>query len=290
MKISIEMLFEKLKKQGKFFCTLCIAFLMTAVLKVNALTEMTVRMPSSPDDSQQATPANYFNKLLQLALDKSTDEYGPYRLISLQSAVDTNERFAELRRGGNVDLLWSMTSPRLERDFVAIKASLLKGLGNNRIFLIREDSQEKFNHIKTLEDLKKLTAGMGTSWPDTFIMRANHLPVVTQESHNLFIMLAGKRFDYFSRGLYEVWDEQEHNAKLGIVVEKSILLNYDAPTYFFVRKGSEKLAKRIEKGLAIADADGSWDALFFSIPGFKKGFQELKEHNRRVFHLNLSQE
>ena len=48
---------------------------------------------------------------------------------------------------------------------------------------------------------------------------------------------------------------------------------------------NRQLAERIQAGLSLAVADGSFDRLFFSIPGFSQGYQEMNNKNRLVFQL-----
>jgi hypothetical protein len=117
-------------------------------------------------------------------------------------------------------------------------------------------------------------------------MRNNDLSVIGSPAYlPLFKMLAAKRFDYFPRGLYEVWNEAKIHADLGLVIEKNIMLYYEAPFYFFVNKNNPQLADRIERGLKIAITDGSFEELFASIPSFKRGLEEQKNPQRRLLIL-----
>jgi hypothetical protein len=85
--------------------------------------------------------------------------------------------------------------------------------------------------------------------------------------------------------LYEIWAEQPAHANKGLVIEESLLLNYPSPIYFFVNKNDKALADRIERGLTIAISDGSFDELFFSVEGFRKGWAELHSNNRKLLKL-----
>ena len=60
---------------------------------------------------------------------------------------------------------------------------------------------------------------------------------------------------------------------------------YPAPIYFFVNPRDKKLAERIEHGLQLAIEDGSFNELFFSVPSFKQGYEELSNKERRIFDL-----
>lgn len=228
----------------------------------------------------------FFPKLLELVLSKTEATDGPFE-ITYHPYIYTSARIiAELKYGRSYNVIWTTPTEDRERDLLPIKISLLKGLNSYRIFLIRQEDQDKFKHINSVEDLRQFKAGSVSNWPDTKVMLNNDLPVVTSAHYELlFTMLAGRRFDYFPRGLYEVWDEQKNNVDKGIVVEDHIMIYYPAPIYFFVNRKDVKLADRIERGLRIAMQDGSYDELFFSIPGFKRGYEEIGNKSRRSFTL-----
>ena len=119
------------------------------------------------------------------------------------------------------------------------------------------------------------------------IMRGNGFAVTTSLHYNaLFQMLAMDRFDYFPRGLHEVWNEAQVHRDAGLRIEKKLMLYYPAPFYFFVNKNDTALAARIARGLTIAQEDGSFDRLLFSFPGFRRGLEEQKAGNRRLFLLH----
>lgn len=232
----------------------------------------------------------FYLQLLQLALEKNVATDGPF-VIEQHSRHLSHKRFlSELaRENGAIDIIWTMNDDKREQELLPIKVSLLRGLNSYRIFLIRQEDQYKFNTITTVQELSKLTAGSATNWPDTPILESNGIPVVTAAHYELlFTMLAAKRFDYFPRGLYEIWNEQQAHKDKNLSIEPSIMLHYPAPIYFFVNKKNTALASRIERGILLAIKDGSFDKLFFSIPNFKKGFDEMHNSSRRIFTLTTA--
>lgn len=230
----------------------------------------------------------YFYKLLELALQKTTAEYGPYELTQITQTLSHKRYIAEVMRDdGMIDLTWTMINPEREQQMLPIKISLLRGMNSYRVFLVRKEDLPRFATITSLEQLKHYSAGSGSNWPDTEILHNNDLPVVTSAHYELlFTMFARKRFDYFPRGVYEVWNEQKAHADKGFVIEPRLMFHYPAPIYFFVNKHKPQLAARIQRGLEMALADGSFDQLFFSIPGFERGYQEMHNPARRILHLN----
>lgn len=228
----------------------------------------------------------YFTQLLLLALAKTERQYGTVSLVELpQRKVDKRLRSELMAK--NIDLLWSPTSADLEEEFLPIKISLLKDLNNYRILLIRPESQPQFSLVKTLNDLRQYKGGMSAQWADVNIMQANDLPLVTAVGYGkLFKMLAAKRFDYFSRGLYQVQTEVNFYPDLHLAIEDDLMLHYKNEVYFFVHKDNKTLAKRLVTGLEAARKDGSFDDLFNSIPRYRWGMEQLKQNRRRIISLH----
>lgn len=228
----------------------------------------------------------YYSNLLKLALDKTRDSHGPYQLIFTPVMPITNRLLREIERG-SLDVTWMPFERHLKYDLKPVPIRLLKNLSDYRVFLIRADDQEKFSTVGTLGDLRKLKGGIGSHWPDRQIMEDNGLPLVLSMSYfNLFKMLKSARFDYFSRGVFQVKSEVDTYANQGIALEKHLFLRYENPVYFYVHKNNTQLAERIETGLKIALADGSFNELFNQMDSFKWGEQLLVDHNRLVIQLN----
>ena len=232
----------------------------------------------------------FFPQALELALSKTAERDGTFKLSFYPRALNSARALSMLKKG-EVDVIWTMSDPERERDFIPVRISLLRGLSSHRIFLIRAEDRQKFASVKNLDQLRQFTAGVGALWPDTDVLRANDLPVTTASSYELlFNMLIGKRFDYIPRGLYEVWDEFEIHKDRGLVIEESLMLHYKGPNYFFVNRNNPALAERIDRGLRLAIEDGSLDALFMSFSSFSKGMAVMENPNRRLFHLKTPSE
>lgn len=227
----------------------------------------------------------YFYRLLELVLHKTEGQWGKAELKQLPYRLEDKR----LRSGlvqGKVDVLWSPTSVAFETQMLPIRVSLLKDLNNYRLLLIRKHEQPTFSAIKSLDDLRQLKGGMSSQWTDAKIMEYNNLPLVQAVGYGkLFKMLAAKRFDYFSRGLYQVQSEVNFYPEFELQIEQELMLSYPNEVYFFVSNNNPELAKRLETGLTIAQRDGSFDALFGSIPRYQWGMELLQKHQRRVIEL-----
>lgn len=241
-----------------------------------------IRIPQQSPSS--AGHVGYFVGLMCLALEKTKPKYGPFE-IRQPSEVSTQARnMAQLLNGNEVDLLWTMTSREREDALLAVRLPLIKGFMGRRVFLIRPGDQSRFKDISNLQELATLTAGQGSHWPDTQVLRANDLPVQTVTQFELlFSMLKGGRFDYFPRGLHEVNSELLLHPDL--LLEQELMLEYPAPMYFFVHPDNKRLADRLLEGLQLAQKDGSFDAYFNAHPVTAGVQEQVNSARRRVIHL-----
>lgn len=244
------------------------------------------RIVIQPIETSAGDNATYYPRVLELALTKTVDTHGSFTISYYPLRLTRNRLIHELERDNVINVIWAMTSSQRETMLHPIKISLMKDLNNYRVFLIRKSDQKRFNKIKTLDDLRLFRAGQGTTWPDTKILKSNQLPVITAMHYQLlFDMLAANRFDYFPRGLNEIWDEEKIHADKDFAIEQNLMLHYHRPLYFFTNKKNIALANRIEQGLKIAIEDGSFDELFYSYESFRRGETELTANKRIIFDL-----
>ncbi|MDO6766094.1 ABC transporter substrate-binding protein [Agarivorans sp. 1_MG-2023] len=215
--------------------------------------------PQSDKDTRNA----YFIDLLSLSLSKTKTDLGPFRLESSNVKMSQNRALQQLSKSQDIDVVWTMSSSEREANFLPIRIPLLKGLLGQRLLMIRREDLGRFAHINTLQDLHAFTAGQGKGWPDNKILEANQISVVEGMSYEgLFGMLQRQRFDYFPRGINEIFAELKQHPKEDFVAEPHLAISYRAPIYFFVNSNNLDLAARIEQGLWIAISDGSFNELF----------------------------
>lgn len=217
----------------------------------------------APESSEDRRDADVV-ELLQLVLDKTVATHGPYRL---QPSAPLNEkRYREsLRHNVNVSLAWLSVTAENEREFLAVRIPLRKGLLGYRVLIVRQQDQAKFARIRNVDQLKVLRMGQGTGWNDIPLLRANGFNVVVSQSYdNLFSLLANGRVDYLSRGINEAWREVESFRVQypDLTVEPTLMLYYPWPKYFYLNRKQAALAQRLELGLRLAQQDGSFDRLF----------------------------
>jgi len=232
-------------------------------------------------------PNYYYEEALKLALAKTESTYGKMEIKFYSFNTEPERQRAILKTNGGLDLIWSSSSPLREEQMLAIKFNLLRELSDYRLLLIRTEDKAKFASVKRLADLRKFKAGTVSGWQETKVFQLNNIPSVTSWAYDpLFKMLADKRFDYILRRPHEIWTELEQHKDMPIMAEEKLLIGYQLPMYFFVHAKNEKLAKRIKKGLELAEKDGSLKTLFMSLPAFKKGYEEIKKKNKFLINLN----
>jgi ABC-type amino acid transport substrate-binding protein len=244
-----------------------------------AAEEKLIRVNDSSDPN-----GPYAVKMIQLAL-KHIDK--KYKLVVSKEPFSQPKIMEEISNG-NLEVFWNSANAEKEQEFTPIRIPLYKGLLGNRVFIINRNNQSKFDDIKTLEDLKKITIGQGKTWADTKILESNGLKVVKANKYeNLFSMVDGGRFDAFSRGVHEPFGELEKHPNLkDLTVEKHLMLVYRMPFYLFVGKTNKSLAKDLEDGLNAAIADGSFDQVFLNDPSVQDVMAKADMKNRRAIYLD----
>ena len=141
--------------------------------------------------------------------------------------------------------------------------------------------------LKSLEDLSehRIRVGQGTHWPDTHILQANGIHVVTHSRYEiLFRMLDNNRFECFARGVSEVLYDLELENNPDYVIEPSLLFAYPMPSYFFVSKANHEVAQRLRLGMERAINDGSFSSYLDKYYG--QAIEQLNLGSRQVLLLD----
>ena len=242
------------------------------------------RDPSS-DDSRNA----YAWRLLGAALDHTRGRYGDY-VLAPSDIADERPNAASLLHGeGRISV--SVFTPRIEYagKLIPVRIPIDRGVLGYRLLLIHAGDQAEFEAVRGLDDLKQVRFGALASWVDVAVMRQAGLTVVTGDSFDgLFKMLSARRFDVLSRGAGEIEHELETRGKTlpDIVLERTLVLHYPLPVYFWFRDDREgrRMAERVRTGLRAMLADGSFDALFHQ--EFDPLLAPLDLGHRRIIELD----
>jgi ABC-type amino acid transport substrate-binding protein len=251
-----------------------------------AQTDTTEVIYPAPESAQDVRYSDLV-EILRGALDHTVVRYGPYRLEPSEQIMNEARQFTMLDENSELlNVIWSSTSEAKERNFIAIRIPLRKGLLGYRIALIDKGDQARFDAVQNADDLKKLTVGQGIGWGDVAIYNGNGFHVVVANYDQLFPMLAARRFDFFPRGIGEVFHEYEAQKmrEPNLAIEQHLLIEYPWPYYFFLNRSNRALAERIETGLRAMIKDGSLDAIFKKYNSADIERAQLK--NRRIIRID----
>ena len=226
----------------------------------------------SIDDKRNEYP----HKILFAALNTTKDLYGDYK-VEYTKAVTRKRALILLKEGEFINVHSAPTQRIWEEDSIVIPIPIRKGILSYRLFLVKEKDLDKFSKISSVDEVKKFKAGLGTQWSITKLMNKLNFPIVTgMDYEGLFKMLSLGRFDYFPRGINEIFNEFEarHELYPQMRVENTKALYLPIPTYFFVSPKNKQLAQRIEIGLKRILKSGRFDELFLQFHG-----QSIKRAN-----------
>lgn len=239
-----------------------------------------------PADEEKGDPRfNDVKEILRMALEKTIPEFGPYELRASAQQTNGLRYLGNLANENDLNVVWSSTTVEKERSYLPIRIPLRKGILGYRVLLVHKNKQALLKEVRTLDDLKKFSVGQGVGWDDVKLYEANGIKVIEAKYSNLFRMLSYQRFDFFPRGINEIFNEFEkespHNPDL--VVDDSLLLYYPWPYYFFVSQTNTKLHKRLSLGLQKMIRDGSFDAIFWKYNG--KAIEAANFKKRHVIYM-----
>ncbi len=233
-------------------------------------------------------------EILEVALEKTKNEYGDYKLIESTALMNEKRLVTEVESGKYLNVLWNSANSEIDNKLIAINIPTRKGILGYRIFLIRKDMQDTFSSLKSVDELRNYSVGQGKDWDDVKVYNHNGFKVEGSTTYEgLFPMLVNNRFDFFARGLNEAFPEQEAREDKfpEIKIEESIVLYYPWPYLFYVSPNNPQIAKRIEKGMRMMIEDGTLDNIFMKYNA--DIIKKAKLEGRKLFKLenpDLSQD
>ncbi|MGQ3093824.1 hypothetical protein [Roseateles sp.] len=223
---------------------------------------LTLRAPDSETDLRNA----YVRDAVQLALDKTRASDGPYRL-QLSASMNKRRALLEAAQQAAPNFL-VVTGPEAGRaaGLVPVLFPIHLGVNRYRVCFVHAPQRALVREAGTLSAVARLRHVQGRGWADADILRTNGFTVAEVNTYEaLFQMVALGRADLFCRSVLEVGQEVQAHLGLmgdkGLALDDSLLLAYDLPQYIYTHPGNHVAVERITRGLRLAFADGSLQAL-----------------------------
>ncbi|RLW59044.1 MAG: hypothetical protein B6D70_12710 [gamma proteobacterium symbiont of Stewartia floridana] len=211
--------------------------------------------PATKDDTRQG----YHIELLSLALEKTVDKYGPYRLVPAP-VMNAARSMSSVRDNlyPNFFVNEQVTAKRLE-ELGYVPFPIHMGIIGYRVFFVSPKAKQKINKAISLEQLKKFSIGQGLGWGDIEILKSNEFTVIVANNYEgLFEMVASNRIDLLARGVNEVMGEFDtFKRQIDLQLDESVAIYYPLPRYFFTHPSNETAIQRVTEGLFAAYEDGS---------------------------------
>ena len=245
--------------------------------------ELRLQYGISTSDQRQVYPV----RVLTAAMEATVQTDGPYRMVFSHYAMNRRRSLEELQTGERINVATAATRPEWEERAIPVRIPILKGLLGYRLFLIRGQDAGKFKGLQSLDDLKRLRAGGGRQWSFTDALERNGFTLVTSQDYDgLFIMLDFGRFDYFPRGVNEIYQEYETRRMSlpSLAIEPTLALYCPLPSYFFISPRHPKLADRIRRGMEIILENGVLDGLFEAY--YRPVIERSKLKDRTIFRID----
>jgi hypothetical protein len=242
--------------------------------------------PTAPSDRRLEFPT----AVLRAAMERSSPEFGPYRIDFAVAPMARQRMFQALKDGDLINVATSLANAQWARELLSVQVPVDLGLQCWRIALIDASRQPWLNRLSGPAELKQMRAGVGQTWVTQRVLRENGFRVVSGGSYDgLFEMLMAGRFDYFPRGVNEIFGELDaHRSQFPtLAVEERFLLHDRVPTLFYVSPQAPRLQRRLSAGMESLLKDGTLEAMM--LKHFRQDLQRARLCKREQIELSNSE-
>lgn len=211
-----------------------------------------------------ASPADfrreYSKALLRQVMERTVPEFGPYAIDFADAHMERPRLLEALKAGKLINVTAYPADAKWLEQLLSVPVPTDMGLQSWRIALIDRRKQNRIRALALPDGLKELTAGVGSAWVTRASLQDNGFRYVTGSNYiGLFDMLMAGRFDYFPRGVNEIFQEYDQRRKAfpQLAIEDSIVLHDQIPSLFFVSPKNPRLHQRIRAGMEALLKDGA---------------------------------
>ena len=247
-----------------------VAFCLNVCFCFSVCAEQTVRITSG------ANP--YIIELLKHTLSYQKEIH----TLDFVENIPTQSRAIRLLGYKNgIDVFWSVTSDEREKQALAVRIPIVKGVLGYRLGIIKKSRLDYFSKLKTDGELRSLRYGLRADWPDTVIFKDNDFNVLEYSQENSgYELLEASRIDVLPiDALYA----NDITNMTDLAIDPAHVFYYPSAVYFFVKKDNQALYQKLKTGLDKAIEDGSFDTLFNRY--FKGELAELALEKRQKITL-----
>lgn len=202
----------------------------------------------------------YARALLEQVMERTVPAFGPYTIEQADAHMERPRLLEALKEGKLVNVTAYPADAKWLKSLNYVPVPIDMGLQSWRIALIDSRQQGRIRKLDLPNGLKALTAGVGSAWVTRSALQDNGFRYVTGSNYlGLFEMLAAGRFDYFPRGVNEIFQEydQRKQAFPQLAIEDSFVLHDHIPSLFFVSPRNPRLHQRLKAGMEAMLNDGA---------------------------------
>ncbi len=237
-----------------------------------------------------ASPADlrreYSKALLVQVLERTVPAFGPYTIDYADAHMERPRLLEALKDGKLINVTAYPADAQWVSQLLSVPVPTDMGLQSWRIALIDRRKQNRIRTLAVPDGLKELTAGVGAAWVTRASLEENGFRYVTGSNYiSLFGMLMAGRFDYFPRGVNEIFQEYDLRKKAfpQLAIEDSFVLHDHIPSLFFVSPKHPQLHRRIQAGMESLLKDGTLER--FVLEHHRSYLQRAKLCGRRRIEL-----
>lgn len=262
-----------------------IFMIVVLIISASLVAEMTIhyRGPENEMDKRMEYPLALINR----ALEVTEEEYGSFHLVPTPRMNAKRAQSRDVAYKYENYIVEASVSKKLEEELLSIKIPTTKGLFGYRLMIIDRDDQELFDTIYTLDQLKEIPLGQGSTWMDTKVLLDNEFNVIKGLNYEgLIKMLVNGRFKAFPRGINEAYKEVSIQGRRypRLVVERNLCIYYPLVKFIYTAKKNILLHERLTKGLMIMIDSGDFDRIWTKFN--YKYIEEAKLGSRIILPIN----